>query len=274
MKRKRKRGIKPTGKVTTEFFSYDSAIIIAMATVLGYLVAYRFQMGQFSYYGIDDALFGQIYLNHIIIAVTAVTGFLIAVYIVQVALQWFYKQLSPFWEAVARNLIPSIIIYIATGIIFEFELFYYFVFLLILYRFIMPFFSRDTISYQETLLRQIKKEGTFKELFQALIPESIQKRQLEKRLLYVLLIFILLPQLASFIGNQSIHWKNDYLVFYQEDELHIVLTSTDSTLIAAPYNEEENTYQPSYLVVSFNNYQDSPYTFIPHQVPFALEQAP
>ncbi|GAF16883.1 hypothetical protein JCM19046_1347 [Bacillus sp. JCM 19046] len=103
MKRKRKRGIKPTGKVTTEFFSYDSAIIIAMATVLGYLVAYRFQMGQFSYYGIDDALFGQIYLNHIIIAVTAVTGFLIAVYIVQVALQWFTNSFHLFGK-------PSLVI--------------------------------------------------------------------------------------------------------------------------------------------------------------------
>lgn len=229
-------------------------------------------MGQFRYYGIDDALFGQIYLNHIIIAVTAVVGFLLAVYVASVILQWFYKQLPSLWETLARNLIPSIILYIATGVIFQLSFFYYFAFLIIVYRFTMPFFGHKSHTYQEALLIQIKKEGTFKDMFQALVPPSIKKRQLEKRLLYVLLVFILLPQLAAFLGNYSTQWKTDYLLFYVDDEVHIVLTSTQDTLIAAPYNLDENTFQPSYLVVSFSSYSATPYSFEPHQVSSPLEQ--
>ncbi|GAF23089.1 hypothetical protein JCM19047_2881 [Bacillus sp. JCM 19047] len=53
-------------QLTKQILSIDSALLIASATILGYLVAYRYQMGQFDYYQINEILFGQIYLNHII----------------------------------------------------------------------------------------------------------------------------------------------------------------------------------------------------------------
>ncbi len=93
-------------QLTKQILSIDSALLIASATILGYLVAYRYQMGQFDYYQINEILFGQIYLNHIIIAMTAVFIFIIAILVIQIVLNWYYKQLPYFWSKVARHIFP------------------------------------------------------------------------------------------------------------------------------------------------------------------------
>ncbi|KQL58890.1 MULTISPECIES: hypothetical protein [Bacillaceae] len=249
-------------QLTKQILSIDSALLIASATILGYLVAYRYQMGQFDYYQINEILFGQIYLNHIIIAMTAVFIFIIAILVIQIVLNWYYKQLPFFWSKVASHILPWFLFYPAIAFLYDQSIFYFVPFAIAAYYFIVPLFYGRIQHYKTTFLEKlITPYDNWN--WRDYVPSFIKDTKLEKQLLFSIVILILLPQLSFFIGHYLASNQTDYLLFNHEERTHIVLTTTNDSLIVAPFNAEDLTFEQEYTIVPYNGVSASLYSFDP-----------
>lgn len=251
-----------TPPLTKQLLSIDSAILIASATILGYLVAYRYQMGQFDHYEINEVLFGQIYLNHIIIAMTAVLIFIIVILLIQMGLNWFYEQLPYFWSKLISSILPWFIFYLALGVLYNQVMFYYIPFFIAAYYLAVPFFYGSLKNYKQTFVEKMVKpyeDWNWRDY----VPALVKEYKLEKHIIAIIFILVLLPQLAFFIAQYQAANQTDYLLFQYEDTVHIVLATTNDSLIVAPFNEDDLTFDREYIIVPYNGVADSLFAFEP-----------
>ncbi|GAF23088.1 hypothetical protein JCM19047_2880 [Bacillus sp. JCM 19047] len=185
---------------------------------------------------------------------TAVFIFIIAILVIQIVLNWYYKQLPYFWSKVARHIFPWFLFYPAIAFLYDQSIFYFIPFAIAAYYFIVPLFYGRIKNYKTIFLEKLiipYDDWNWRDY----VPAFIKDTKLEKQLLFSIVILILLPQLSFFIGHYLASNQTDYLLFNHEERTHIVLTTTNDSLIVAPFNAEELTFEQEYTIVPYNAYQ-------------------
>lgn len=134
------------------------------------------------------------------------------------------------------------------------SIFYFIPFAIAAYYFIVPLFYGRIKNYKTIFLEKLiipYDDWNWRDY----VPAFIKDTKLEKQLLFSIVILILLPQLSFFIGHYLASNQTDYLLFNHEERTHIVLTTTNDSLIVAPFNAEELTFEQEYTIVPYNAYQ-------------------
>ncbi|MFB4160968.1 hypothetical protein ACE1TF_13860 [Geomicrobium sp. JSM 1781026] len=251
----------PMKEASASFSKVDSTIFVAIATVLGYLVAYGFQLGQFNYYGINTVLMGQIYLTDIIISATAVLVCVAIALFVQAGLERLYKRVSRFWSAIFRIILPIAIVFLLTAFLFRMMLFVYLLVFFILLYFFLALVSSKKDSYRERIIDFFSAEGL---RIKNYLPENVRKYWVQKKMGTVMFLIFILPYLAYMVGMYTAFSATNYLTFEEGGSEYVVLTSTSDILIAAPLNDEHQLGS-DVVIISLNGVGHESYTFVPQK---------
>ncbi|PKG46098.1 hypothetical protein [Planococcus sp. Urea-trap-24] len=241
-------------------FLRDTTIIIGLTTIMGYLVAYKYQSGFRTHYYLDDIFMNDITVTSIIISIASILAVAVGVFnlspIVQTVIMLdksnenkiISRYIFKYWILLPLLLWMVLQTYLNLGrttLIMLGSLYFLFIILPI----IISSFSGGIGNYRNNFKSEIMKEKTpFIEVMRFMFFEST------KGFIIILFVtFILLGSFASLIGMANASKKDEYLVFKDNGEDYIVIAEYDKRLIVAPFNKGKNTIISSYQLIEINS---------------------
>lgn len=257
-------------KVTPLHLDYlrDTTIIIGLTTIMGYLVAYKYQSGYRAHYYLDEIFMNDITVTSIIISIASIFAVAVGVFnlspIVHTIIvldksnekRIISRYILKYWILLPLLLGAVLKTYLNLDRVILIMLGSLYLLFMILPIFISSF-SGGIKKYRDNFKSIILKEKTpFVEVMRFMFFEST------KGFIVILFItFILMGSFASLIGLANASKKDEYLVFKDNGEDYIVIAEYDKNLIVAPFNEVENTIISSYQLIEINSTSESQLEF-------------
>lgn len=233
---------------------FDSAILIAVITVIGYYLAYSYKKGYLSYYGVPENVIIQVDIINIIVASTSLLAVLFILVSAYVHLNNLFNELSnpvphPIVIILKKNVMPLIILwFLLINIISDLTLIWSIgLLVLIIWIYINPIFKYASVhGYKDKLMKFIETgntNGVMEKLILTLKSKSLNK--------YILLILAtsLLGSVVNLIGMEEAKKERKYIKLEVNDATYIVLDVVGESYLITPYDEKTNSIKSKFAIV-------------------------
>ncbi|MFD1608417.1 hypothetical protein [Oceanobacillus luteolus] len=244
----------------------DTGIIIGMLTALGYVVAYSYQKGFLSYFGVDEVFISEMPLSNIIISITAVSLILIFLIGAYNNLESIFKEFpvgnNPIWLMFRKATLPLFIVTVFwLGFIEEWKLYLFLLSIIILYYFVYPVFLYwEVKGYKNKIMMR----------YEELEETGFNKKNISLNLKYnpsfkvflVVVIFFVSYFSANLIGLSQAKNKDEFLIYKTNDnEYFVVIANVGDRFITSPINLPNKEISKKYQVIDQKSNVQTPLIF-------------
>lgn len=240
---------------------FDSAILIAVVTLIGYYLAYSYKKGYFYYYGLTENIISKVDIITIIVASTSLLTVLLTLFAAYVHLGNLFNKLigtvpNPVFIILKKNVMPLIILwFLLVNIISDLILIWSIgALVLIAWIYINPIFSYySTKGY----INKLKKFNESNE-GNGLIKKINKLHDLKLHIQYILLILLVfsLGNVVAIVGVEEAKKERSYLTVDVDNETYIVLDVVGESYLITPYDEKKNSIKPKFSIVEVKSELD------------------
>lgn len=249
---------------TNSFNWFDTGLLLAVLTALGYYIAYNYQRGFLSHFGVLNVLISQISLKDIIISSTVLGGGLTLGLQFIASLKNTPHSDDPFWHYLNKKFLPYILV---SSILIDllwnnWLILLGNILLSFIYLFILPILNyRHVKGYKNKLggkrEKQLRNGNSFSWAFYNLI-SNLWTRII---ILLIVLTFIL-PQISFYFGFSNAKAKEDFLVYQNNQKKDfVVINSIGDKFISAPIDLSTNKIETKYQVIEQKSDMKAPLVF-------------
>ncbi|PAK41053.1 hypothetical protein CHI08_13330 [Peribacillus simplex] len=241
----------------------DTGLIIGFITAIGYFLAYSFQKGYFTYFGITEIFINKIDIVNIVLAISIVGGVLYIIYI-------FYDNTGKILDTFSNVYIkyfkaaylPLFILGIALVVFMpDFIKFIGFILVVILgLIFIIPLLNhKDVQGYKNKIEKQLVKiyeQGfTLRNIYFA------YKNIPSMRFLLTVSLLLISIQIGQFSGYEKAERQREYFIIENKKQNYLVIDKFGDKFIIAPYDNKENTIQQEFQIIDINSDFELPFVY-------------
>lgn len=243
----------------SKFNWFDTSFLIAMCTSFGYFMAYSFQKGKYSYYGITEIFINQVDIVTIIIAVTIVAGIVFTVYSLYDNTRAIIKLYpSPITKLLLYPFSPLLIIGMFLMFLLEdFIVIPIILFIILVWIFVSPISQyKEVKGYKNKLQKKveyIEEEGfTFTNFKYAIkyIPTA--------RVFFIISFFLILNPVVSLIGINDAKTERSYFMLKHNNKEYLVIDEYGDNIIIAPFDKKKNTIKKEFQIIEVKSDFENP----------------
>jgi hypothetical protein len=242
----------------------DTGLLIGVLTALGYFVAYSYQKGYLSFFGITEVFLSQITIVNVIISISVVGT---ALFLGITAYDGFIKVIpesnNPFWQVLKKSFLPylfwalitapltivylKIVLYVLAGI------------LVLLY--IIPIFTHWNVKgYMNKLRKQVEHEDKTRLTRESIL--TAWNTYPSSRLFILIAVFLLLPHLSSLFGYKIAETSEHFFIFdNQQGEKFVVIDKIGDNFLVAPIDLSKKEITKHYQLIEQKSELDKPILF-------------
>ncbi|MBD1221893.1 hypothetical protein [Virgibacillus halodenitrificans] len=244
----------------------DTGLLLGMLTALGYVVAYSYQKGFLSYFGVDEIFISGMPIANIVFSITAVSISLFLLFGAynnfELILKEFPVSYNPIWLMLRKSGLP---LFLATifwlGFIEYWKFYLILLSLIIFYYFVYP-----VICYWGIEGYKNKLEMRYKELEETGINKRnilLKWRHLPSfKVFSLVVIFLGGYYIASLLGLSQAKHKEEFLIYKTNDkEEFIVIDNIGDKFITAPVDLSKKEISKKYQMIDQKSNLKSPLIF-------------
>ncbi|MED4697202.1 hypothetical protein [Peribacillus frigoritolerans] len=250
-------------KELSNFNWLDTGLIIGFITAIGYFLAYSFQKGYFTYFGITEIFINKIDIANIVLAISIVGGVLYTIYI-------FYdstvKILDTFSNVFIKFFKAAYLPFFISGITLvvfmpDFIKFIGFILVVILgLIFIIPLLKhKDVQGYKNKIEKElvnIYEEGfTLRNIYFA------YKNIPTMRIMFTASLLLITMPIGEFLGYEKAERQREYFIIENKAQNYLVIDKFGDKFIIAPYDNKENTIQQEFQIIDINSDFELPFVY-------------
>lgn len=251
----------------TSFNWLDRGVLIGVLTALGYFVAYSYQKGFLSYFGVTDLFLSQITIVSIILSTSVVgTGLFMAFGAYNHVQHLIFKELpesyNPIWIIFKRSLLYLfVVLVLLISFIDSWRSLLIILSGLIIYWYIWPVLNFWKVKgYKNKLKSQLEykeKSGfTKNDIIFA------WKNYPSFKIIVIVIAFMLLPSIAEVFGVKKAKETEEFYIYQNnQSEDYVVIDNVGSKFITAPIDLSTNEIEKKYLVVEQKSGLKNPLIF-------------
>lgn len=233
---------------------FDSAILIAVITAIGYYLAYSYKKGYLSYYGVPENTINRVDIINIIVASTALFAILVVLISVYVNTNTiFYGVSHPVAIVFKNKIMPLIILWLLfINIMSDLILVWSIMILIwITWIYISPIFRYSSIKGYKNKLQKVAETNKDNGLMKK-IREFFKSKSLSKYILLLLLTGFL-GNVVTLIGTEEAKKERGYIIVEVEDVTYIVLDVAGDDYLITPYDEKTNSIKSKFSIVEIKS---------------------
>lgn len=241
--------------------------MLAVLSALGYIVAFQYQVGYRTYFGLKDPYFLSIDTSKIITSIFIVGTIVFTTFVLysltftllnkfhqNVFIYIFLNRLLNWIFSISLLQIYIGFKYWSIGLsIFTLCAFYYYVipvFPALYYGNISEYFH--SLEERVNKYKRQNRESSF---------VASWKKSNFLKVFHTIFIFLLSFAVATAVGNYKAKNKESFLVVNINDKDYVVLDSFNNNIIIAPLDKNKNTFEKAYTVIEYKSKMEKPLNF-------------
>jgi len=227
----------------------SDGILIALATLLGYLIAYRYESGYMSFFGVPDD-FIEINLIRVLIAGFTIFSVLLTFIVMIEGLLFLLPKDLGFFTRPLLKLSPFLLAVVISLLTYglEWRKYIFLLILLIIFsflEFVFPLLSQKEVKgYREKLIAQDKYDTErISTRFISHFYENVERPTI---FIFAIILFVVL--FAATFGESKAMRQIDYLTINTSPEAVVIRTYGDK-LICLPFDRKSKEFKKRFFVI-------------------------
>ncbi|MDO7487058.1 hypothetical protein Q5O89_16945 [Peribacillus frigoritolerans] len=243
----------------SKFNWYDTGLLIGMCTLVGYYMAYSFQKGKYSYYGITEIFINQVDIVTIIFSITIIGGIFFPVYSLYDNLRTILRSYqSPIGNLLLYPFLPLFIAGILLMLLTE----YYIVIPIILLVIIIWIFVSPIITYKEIqgYRNKLQKKVDYNddEGFTLTNIMFTFKHYPTARIFISCGFLIMIGPIANMVGLNDAKIEKNYFTLEHKNQEYLVIDEYGDNIIIAPFDKKKNTIKKEFQIIEVKSDFENP----------------